>query len=387
MENGLPALSSEELRRYSRHLKLPEVGLDGQRKLKNARVLIVGTGGLGAPAGMYLAAAGIGHMGVVDFDVVDQSNLQRQIIHGTSDVGRLKIESAEDRLHDINPNVQIETYGTQLSAANALDIIRDYDIIVDCTDNFPTRYLINDACILLKKPNVYGSIFRFEGQASVFGYNGSACYRCLYPQPPSPGSITSCAEGGVFGVLPGIIGSIQATEVIKIVLGIGNSLANRLLLFDALEMRFSEVQMHKDPACPVCGEHPTIQSLLDYEAFCGMATINKTPENDNVSALSAIQLKEWIDAGKTMQIIDVREPFEYAIAQIPNTKLIPLGQITERMNEIDPSRPTVVMCHGGIRSAHAINQLKLYGFTGQLINLTGGIQAWSEDVDPNVPEY
>lgn len=380
----LPELTNDEIGRYSRHLILPEVGMDGQRKLKNARVLLVGTGGLGAPSGMYLAAAGVGHMGLVDFDAVDVSNLQRQIIHGTRDIGRPKIASAMDRLHDINPFVQIEPYETRLTSRNAIEIIRNYDIVVDGTDNFPTRYLVNDACVLLGKPNVYGSIFRFEGQASVFGAQQGACYRCLYPEPPPPGLVPSCAEGGVLGVLPGIIGSIQANEAIKLILGDGETLVNRLLLFDAWRMRFRELKLRKDPRCPVCGANPTIRELIDYEAFCGIEPAIPT---EGLKEITAVELKQWIDAGRDVQLIDVREPHEYAIARMPNAQLIPLGTVVERKAAIDASRDTVVFCKGGVRSAKAIVALKQAGFTGRLTNLKGGILAWARDVDPSVPRY
>jgi adenylyltransferase/sulfurtransferase len=386
-QQELPELTNEEIGRYSRHLILPEVGIEGQRKLKNARVLMVGTGGLGAPLGMYLAAAGVGHLGIVDFDTVDASNLQRQIIHGTRDVGRAKIRSAEDRLHDINPNVNIETYETRLSSENALEILQEYDIIVDGTDNFPTRYLVNDACVLLGKPNVYGSIFRFEGQASVFWAEKGACYRCLYSEPPPPGLVPSCAEGGVLGVLPGIIGTIQANETIKLILNSGEPLINRLLLFDAWKMRFRELKLRKNPDCPICGEHPSIKELIDYEAFCGINIPEDSDSHIEVDEISATGFKQWIDQGLNLQIIDVREPNEYAIARIPNAKLIPLGQITQRISEIDPTISTIVLCKIGVRSAKAINQLKEIGFTGHLTNLKGGITAWSNDVDRSVPKY
>jgi adenylyltransferase/sulfurtransferase len=335
---------------------------------------------------MYLAAAGIGHLGIVDFDSVDVSNLQRQIIHDTRDVGRPKVKSAEDRLHNINPFVTIETHETRLTSKNALEILRDYDVIVDCTDNFPTRYLVNDACVLLGKPDVYGSVFQFEGQASVFYAKQGACYRCLYPEPPSPQSVPSCAEGGVLGVLPGIIGSIQANETIKLILGRGEPLINRLLLVDAWKMQFREIHFQKNPKCPICGEHSTIHELLDYETFCG---INRTkPSNEqSLTEISAVELKQWIDEDRDIQIIDVREPHEHAFAKIPNTKLIPLGQIISRASEIDPSHITVVHCRSGMRSARAISELQQIGFTGQLINLQGGILAWSSDVDPNVQKY
>ena len=381
----LPMLSNEEIARYSRHLIMPEVGMTGQRKLKAASILMIGTGGLGAPLGMYLAAAGVGRLGLVDFDVVDASNLQRQIIHGTKDVGRPKIASARDRIQDINPHVEIETHETRLTSENALRLFVNYDVIVDGTDNFPTRYLVNDACVLTGKPNVYGSIFRFEGQASVFWAERGPCYRCLYPEPPPPGLVPSCAEGGVLGVLPGIIGAIQANEAIKIVLGAPDIMVNRLLLFDAWRMRFRELKLRKNPECPVCGDNPTITELIDYEAFCG---ITPQPENKLVmEEITATELKQRLDNGEDIQIIDVREPHEYEIGQIPNSKLIPLGQVLNRMNEIDPERETVVHCKMGGRSAKAIDALMRSGFQGHLMNLQGGITAWSNDVDPSVPKY
>jgi adenylyltransferase/sulfurtransferase len=390
---NLPALSNDEIARYSRHLIMPEVGMEGQRRLKAASVLMIGTGGLGAPLGMYLAAAGIGRLGIVDFDVVDESNLQRQIIHGTSDVGRPKVASARDRLANINPHVHIETHELRLSSENALALFRDYDIIVDGTDNFPTRYLVNDACVLAGKPNVYGSIFRFEGQASVFWAEKGACYRCLYPEPPPPGLVPSCAEGGVLGVLPGIVGAIQANETIKLILGDASgssSLVNRLLLFDAWRMRFRELKLRKDPECPVCGEHPTITELIDYEAFCGLtppAQERQEADAQKMEEISATELKQRLDAGDDLQIIDVREPNEHEIARLPDTTLIPLGQIADRMNEIDARRETIVHCKLGGRSAKAIDALRSAGFKGRLINLTGGITAWSNEVDPSVPKY
>jgi len=383
----LPELSNDETGRYARHLILPEIGVAGQRKLKNARVLLVGTGGLGAPLGMYLAAAGVGTLGLVDFDVVDASNLQRQIIHGTSDIGRPKTASATDRLRDINPHVNVVAYEKRLTSANALEIIRGYDIVVDGSDNFPTRYLVNDACVLLGKPNVYGSVFRFEGQASVFGTPLGPCYRCLYPEPPPPGLVPSCAEGGVLGVLPGIIGTIQATETIKLIVGGGESLVNRLLLFDAWTMRFREVKVSKNPDCPMCGAKPTIKGLIDHEAFCGIRPAATTPPSKQLEELTAVELKRWIDSGQELQLIDVREPHENEFARIPNTTLIPLGQLESRMSEIDPSRETVVYCRSGVRSLHAIRQLRQAGFAGRLLNLKGGILAWSKDVDPSVPRY
>src|SRR5436305_2666259 len=390
---SLPRLSNEEIARYSRHLIMPEVGVEGQRRLKAARVLMIGTGGLGAPTGMYLAAAGVGTLGVVDFDVVDASNLQRQIVHGTKDVGRPKIESARDRLNDINPNVKIEAYETRLTSENALALFREYDMVVDGTDNFPTRYLVNDACVLTGKPNVYGSIFRFEGQASVFWAAKGACYRWLYPEPPPPGLVPSCAEGGVLGVLPGIVGAIQANEAIKLILGGGQPLINRLLLFDAWKLRFRELKLTKDPACPVCGEQPTIRELIDYEEFCGLRpapvqdATDKTEETRPMEEITATALKQRLERGDSLQIIDVREPNEYEIARIPDAKLIPLGQVVNRQGEIEEGRETVVHCKGGVRSAKAIEALTRSGFRGRLINLKGGITAWSNEVDPSVPEY
>jgi adenylyltransferase/sulfurtransferase len=387
---ALPSLSNEEIARYSRHLIMPEVGMEGQRKLKAASVLMIGTGGLGAPVGMYLAAAGVGRMGIVDFDVVEASNLQRQIIHGTRDIGRPKIESARDRLRDINPHIEIETHETRLISQNALSLFANYDVVVDGTDNFPTRYLVNDACVLSGKPNVYGSIFRFEGQASVFwpaGPNGGgACYRCLYAEPPPPGLVPSCAEGGVLGVLPGIVGAIQANETIKIILGAEGILVNRLLMFDAWQMKFRELKLRKDPNCPICGEHPTIKELIDYEEFCGLRG-QPQEQPPALEEISATELKKRVDSGQDLQVIDVRETFEYDIARIPGTRLIPLGQVVNRMNEIDPSRETVVHCKGGVRSAKAIEALKQAGYPGRLINLKGGITAWADEVDPSVPKY
>jgi adenylyltransferase/sulfurtransferase len=383
---ALPMLSNEEVARYSRHLIMPEVGMTGQRKLKAASVLMIGTGGLGAPLGMYLAAAGVGRLGLVDFDVVDASNLQRQIIHGTKDVGRPKIASARDRIEDINPHVEIETHETRLTSSNALNLFVNYDIIVDGTDNFPTRYLVNDACVLTGKPNVYGSIFRFEGQASVFWAERGPCYRCLYPDPPPPGLVPSCAEGGVLGVLPGIIGAIQANETIKIILGAPDIMVNRLLLFDAWRMRFRELKLRKNPECPICGDNPTIKELIDYEEFCGINQQSQVAQT-TMDTITATELKQRLDQGEDIQIIDVREPHEYEIGQIPNSTLIPLGQVLNRMNEIDPARETVVHCKMGGRSAKAIDALQRSGFSGHLINLTGGITAWSNEVDPSVPKY
>ncbi len=383
---ALPMLSNEEIMRYSRHLIMPEVGMEGQQRLKAASVLMIGTGGLGAPLGLYLAAAGVGRLGLVDFDVVDASNLQRQVIHGTSDVGRPKIASARDRLQDINPHVEIETHETKLTSENALGLFVNYDLVVDGTDNFPTRYLVNDACVLTGKPNVYGSIFRFEGQAAVFWAERGACYRCLYPEPPPPGLVPSCAEGGVLGVLPGIVGAIQANEAIKIILGAPDILVNRLLLFDAWRMRFRELKLRKNPQCPACGEAPTIKELIDYEEFCGLRPQPQAQEQ-NMEEITATELKGRLDRGEAIQIIDVREPHEYEIARIPNSRLIPLGQVVNRMNEIDITRETVMHCKMGGRSAKAIEALKRAGFPGRLINLKGGITAWSNEVDPSVPKY
>jgi adenylyltransferase/sulfurtransferase len=381
----LPVLSNKEYARYSRHLILPEVGLEGQRKLKAARVLMIGTGGLGSPTGLYLAAAGIGTLGIVDFDVVDESNLQRQIIHGTSDIGRPKIASATDRLRDINPNVKVEAFETRLTSENALELFKDFDVIVDGTDNFPTRYLVNDASVLTSKPNVYGSIFRFEGQISVFWAAKGPCYRCLYPEPPPPGLVPSCAEGGVLGVLPGIVGTIQANEVLKVILGADGILLNRLLLFNAWEMTFRQLKLRKDPTCPICGDNPTITELIDYEEFCGLnAPAEEAPQFAEITAteLSAMQRSD-----PELQLIDVREPFEYEIAKIPGSRLIPLGEVVSRAAEIDPEKVTVMQCKGGVRSAKANQQLKAAGFRGRLINLKGGIGAWSDEVDPSVPKY
>ncbi|HLE62365.1 MAG TPA: molybdopterin-synthase adenylyltransferase MoeB [Pyrinomonadaceae bacterium] len=385
---GLPELSNEEIARYSRHLIMPEVGMEGQRRLKAASVLMIGTGGLGAPTGMYLAAAGVGRLGIVDFDLVEESNLQRQIIHGTKDIGRRKTESARDRLRDINPYIEIEAHESRLTSENALRLFKNYDVVVDGTDNFPTRYLVNDACVLSRKPNVYGSIFRFEGQASVFWAEKGSCYRCLYPEPPPPGLVPSCAEGGVLGVLPGIVGAIQANETIKILLGAEGILINRLLLFDAWQLKFRELKLRKDPSCPVCGENPTIKGLIDYEEFCGLKAGSAPGRNEmQLEEIGALQLSQRLRRGEDIQVIDVREPHEYEIARIPESKLIPLGRVVNRMNEIDPTRETVVHCKGGVRSAKAIEALKRAGFQGRLLNLRGGITAWSDEVDPRVPKY
>src|SRR5436853_1009437 len=379
------ALSNDEILRYSRKFIMPEVGMEGQQKLKAAKVLCIGAGGLGSPLALYLTAAGVGTLGIVDFDVVDYTNLQRQIIHTTADVGRKKLDSAADKLKAINPLINVRPFDTRLSSDNALELFRDFDIIVDGTDNFPTRYLVNDACVLTGKPNVYGSIFRFEGQASVFWAERGPCYRCLYPEPPPPGLVPSCAEGGVLGVLPGIIGAIQANETIKIILGAPDIMVNRLLLFDAWRMRFRELKLRKNPDCPVCGVNPTIRELIDYEEFCG---ITQQPETKpTMEEITATELKQRLDQGDDIQIVDVREPHEYEIGQIPNSKLIPLGQVLNRMNEIDSGRETVVHCKMGGRSAKAIEALQRSGFPGHLINLKGGITAWSNEVDPSVPKY
>jgi adenylyltransferase/sulfurtransferase len=382
----LPELMAGEVRRYSRHMILPEVGVDGQRRLKQSRVLCVGAGGLGSPAAMYLAAAGVGTLGLVDFDVVDLSNLQRQLLHGTSDVGRPKLDSAADRLREVNPHVRIEPHHTALTSANALDLLREYDVILDGTDNFPTRYLVNDACVLLRKPNAFGSIFRFEGQASVFGVEGGPCYRCLYPEPPPPGLVPSCAEAGVLGVLPGIIGTIQATETIKLLLGIGQPLIGRFLVFEALRMRFRELTLRRDPECPVCGDHPTVTALIDYEQFCGVAP--PTPDAGAASDpdIEPRALRDWMASGTPPVVLDVREPQEWDICHLPGAVLIPLGDLPQRIGELDPQVPVVCQCRSGIRSARAAQFLRLQGFR-DVRNLTGGILAWSDEVDPTVPKY
>jgi adenylyltransferase/sulfurtransferase len=382
-EPATAELSKDEILRYSRHLIMPEVGTEGQLKLKAAKVLLVGTGGLGAPLGLYLAAAGVGRIGLVDFDVVDFTNLQRQVIHGTSDVGRKKLDSAADRMHEINPFVRIDKHEVALSSENALDILKDYDLVVDGTDNFPTRYLVNDACVLLGKPNVYGSIFRFEGQATVFAYEGGPCYRCLYPEPPPPGLVPSCAEGGVLGILPGTIGLIQATETVKLILGIGEPLVGRLLLYDALAMKFRELKLRKNPECPVCGEHPTVTKLIDYQQFCGIP--KPQPEATVEGDIDPIEVKAKIDRGDKFQLIDVREPHEYQICSIPTAKLIPLGMLAQHLDELDRDIEIVAHCKSGMRSAKAVELLNRAGF--QARNMKGGILAWSDKVDPTVPKY
>jgi adenylyltransferase/sulfurtransferase len=377
-------LSNEEVLRYSRHLIMPEVGMEGQLKLKRARVLLIGTGGLGAPLGLYLAAAGVGHLGLVDFDVVDFTNLQRQVTFGTGDVGRGKLEAARERLSNLNPAIEIETFETRLTSENALDILRSFDIVVDGTDNFPTRYLVNDACVLLGKPNVYGSIFRFEGQATVFGYPGGPCYRCLYPEPPPPGLVPSCAEGGVLGVLPGIVGSIQAMETIKLILGKGDLLVGRLLLFDALRMRFRELKLRKNPACPLCGEQRTITKLIDYNEFCGIRGEEAAP-SVAVPEIEPRELKALLDRGDNIFILDVREPHEYQICNLGGY-LLPLGELPRRVHELDSAREIVAHCRSGKRSADAVDFLRKAGFR-KVRNLKGGILAWSDQVDSSVPKY
>ena len=384
MSSNEATLSKDEILRYSRHLIMPEVGMEGQLKLKDASVLLVGTGGLGAPLALYLAAAGIGRIGLVDFDVVDYTNLQRQVIHGTKDVGRRKIDSAIESMRDINPFVRLDRYETALSSENALEILKDYDYIVDGTDNFPTRYLVNDACVLLKKPNVYGSVFRFEGQATIFAYPGGPCYRCLYPEPPPPGLVPSCAEGGVLGILPGIIGLVQATETVKLILGIGQPLVGRLMLYDALAMKFRELKLRRDPDCPACGDHPTITKLIDYQQFCG---IPQHQEPAPVTGeIDAVELKAKLDRGDNFTLIDVREPHEFQICRIPGSTLIPLGDLPKRLNELDLSAEYVMHCKMGGRSAKAVELMKQSGFRN-VINMTGGITAWSDKVDPAVPKY
>jgi len=377
-------LSHEEVKRYSRHLIMPEVGMEGQKKLKQGSVLCVGAGGLGSPLAFYLAAAGVGRMGIVDFDVVDFSNLQRQILHTTKDVGRPKLESAREKLEALNPNVRVETHETRLTSDNALELFESYDIIADGTDNFPTRYLVNDACVLTGKPNVYGSIFRFEGQASVFATSDGPCYRCLYPEPPPPGLVPSCAEGGVLGILPGLVGLIQATEVIKLILGKGESLAGRLLLFDALGMKFRELKLRKNPKCPVCGENPSIRELIDYEEFCGIG--QEVQEPTGIEEVTAKELKEELDQGKDIFILDVRNPVEYEICRIVGSHLIPLDELLNRLHELDSARDIVAHCRSGARSAQAIEILREAGFR-KLRNLKGGVLAWSDDVDPTMPKY
>jgi len=389
-QEALPELSNDEVARYSRHLIMPEVGVDGQRKLKAARVLCVGAGGLGSPAALYLAAAGVGTLGIVDFDAVDASNLQRQILHSTQDIGRSKLLSARDRLKGLNPDVNVRMHETALTSANALEIFKDYDVIVDGADNFPTRYLVNDACVFLRKPNAYGSIFRFEGQASVFATVGGPCYRCLYPEPPPPGLVPSCAEGGVLGVLPGVIGTIQATEAIKLIIGVGRTLVGRLMLYDALNMRFRELKLQRDPECPVCGDHPTVTSLIDYDQFCGIRpATSAAPSLPEELETSVEELKARIDQGRPTYLLDVREPQEFQICRIPGSTLIPLGQLPTRLQELPSPAdgPDIVIhCKSGVRSAKAVRLLREHGFE-RVQNLRGGILAWIDRIDPTQAKY
>jgi sulfur-carrier protein adenylyltransferase/sulfurtransferase len=378
-------LSKEEILRYSRHLIMPEVGMEGQLKLKNAKVLCIGTGGLGAPLGLYLAAAGVGKLGIVDFDVVDNTNLQRQVLFSTRDVGKPKVAAAAERLRGLNPDIEIVAHETNLTSENALDLFKDYDIIVDGTDNFPTRYLVNDACVLLGKPNVYGSIFRFDGQITIFGYPGGPCYRCLYPEPPPPGLVPSCAEGGVLGVLPGIVGTIQAAETLKLILGKGEPLIGRLLLFEALAMKFRELKLRRNPECPVCGDHPTVTKLIDYVQFCGIRGEEAPTTVTNIPEITPRELKTRLDRGDDLYILDVREPHEYQICNIGG-HLIPLGELSRRAAELDSSKEIVAHCRSGKRSAEAVDFLRKAGFK-KIWNLKGGILAWSDEVDPNVPKY
>ncbi|MGH9462503.1 MAG: molybdopterin-synthase adenylyltransferase MoeB, partial [Vicinamibacteria bacterium] len=379
--------SHDEVQRYSRHLIMPEVGMEGQAKLKKAQVLLIGAGGLGAPLGLYLAAAGVGRIGLVDFDVVDASNLQRQVTYSTADVGRPKLEVARERLAGINPHIQIDTFDERLSSENALDTFRSFDIVADGTDNFPTRYLVNDACVLLGKPNVYGSIFRFEGQASVFYAKEGPCYRCLYPEPPPPGLVPSCAEGGVLGVLPGIVGTLQALEVIKLILGEGSPLIGRLLLFDALKMRFRELKLRKDPDCALCGERATIKELIDYEQFCGIPAQEPVAAmRSGVPTITVEELKALMDKKQDVYILDVREPQEWDIAHLEQAKLIPLGELPQAVNQLSSADDIVVHCRSGVRSARAVQFLMEMGFR-KVRNLEGGILAWSERIDPSLPRY
>jgi molybdopterin/thiamine biosynthesis adenylyltransferase/rhodanese-related sulfurtransferase len=381
-----PDLSSAELLRYGRHLVLKEVGTTGQQKLKAARVLLVGAGGLGSPAALYLAAAGVGTLGLVDFDVVDMSNLQRQIIHGTSDVGRPKLDSAADRIREINPHVHVEKFETALTSQNALEIAASFDVIVDGTDNFPTRYLVNDTCVILDKPNAFGSVLRFEGQASVFATKTGPCYRCLFREPPPAGAVPSCAEAGVLGVLPGLVGTIQATEAIKLILGAGDPLIGRLLLIDALSMQFRTIGLRRDPECPACGTRE-IRELIDYEAFCGAGTgVSENESNEVISEIEPADLAKRIQRGDDFQLIDVREEWEWQIARLPGARLIPLGQLASQIESLDPDREAVIYCKSGVRSLHAAYELEDAGFS-RVANLAGGILRWSRDVDPTVARY
>ncbi len=380
-------LTNEQILRYSRHLIMPEVGLTGQEKLVNANVLLIGAGGLGSPLAMYLSAAGIGHLGLVDFDKVDHTNLHRQVIHGTENVGMLKVESAKQRIASINPNVKVDTYPTALTSENIMDIIKDYDVVIDGTDNFPTRYLVNDACVFTKKPNIYGSIFRFEGQATVFHPGQGPCYRCLYPEPPPPGEVPSCAEGGVLGILPGIVGLIQATECIKLIIGQGKSLVGRLLIFNALEMSFREVRLRRQKNCPVCGDNPTVTKLINYQEFCGLGLGQEEHQAASTQwDITPQELKEAMTNGKNVVLIDVREKEEWDICRIPSAKLIPLSTLPQQMSELDTADDIILHCHHGSRSMKALQFLNKRGFQ-KLKNLRGGIDAWSVQVDPSVPRY
>ena len=385
--SALPQLNREEILRYSRHLLIPDVGLEGQQKLKNARVLLVGTGGLGSPVALYLAAAGVGCIGLVDYDVVDETNLQRQVIHSTSTLGELKVVSARDRMLDLNPNIQVDVFNEPFTSENALRIAEPYDLIIDGTDNFPTRYLVNDVCVLQGKPNVFGSIFRFEGQVSVFYAKEGPCYRCLFPEPPPPGLIPSCAEGGVLGVLPGTVGTLQATEAIKLILGIGTPLTGKLLLYDALEMSFQFVKLRKNPACKICGPNPEIAHLIDYEAFCGVPGHDHDQGSAGVDwDIEPVDLAKRLNAGEKIRLIDVREPVELQVARLPGEELIPLGQLAANLNRLDTSQEIVLFCKSGTRSARALELLLGAGFR-KVKNLRGGINAWSQEVDPEVPLY
>jgi sulfur-carrier protein adenylyltransferase/sulfurtransferase len=379
-------LTANEVARYSRHLIMPEVGMEGQKRLKAASILLIGAGGLGSPLGLYLAAAGVGRIGLVDFDVVDFSNLQRQILHGTTDVGRPKLHSARDRLQAINPEVKLDLYETRLTSANAFQIFEPYDIIIDGTDNFQTRYLVNDACVLLKKPNVYGSIFRFDGQASVFAPPAGPCYRCLYPEPPPPGEVPSCAEGGVLGILPGLVGCIQATEAVKLILGKGSPLIGRLLLYDALQMSFQEFKVRRNPKCPMCGDRPTITQLIDYDQFCGVRGQEAPAVTSNQAEITVEELKQRLDRGDKVFILDVRNPEEFQICRIAGSTLLPLPELAQRVGELSKTQEMVVHCKSGMRSAKAIAFLRQQGFQ-KLANLKGGILAWADKIDPTMPKY
>jgi molybdopterin/thiamine biosynthesis adenylyltransferase/rhodanese-related sulfurtransferase len=380
--------SNDEIARYSRHLIMPEVTLEGQKRIKAASILCIGTGGLGSPIALYLAAAGLGRLGLVDFDVVDFSNLQRQVLHGTDDVGRKKLNSAKDRIKAVNPNVQVDLHDCMFRSENAMQLVRDYDIVIDGTDNFPTRYLSNDVCVLAGKPNIYGSIFRFDGQCTVFApHLGGPCYRCMFPEPPPPGMVPSCAEGGVLGVLPGIIGVLQAIEAIKLIIGLGDSLIGRLVSFDALKLRFREFKIRKDPNCPICGDHPTIHELIDYDQFCGIPQADAEAEKEmDVPTITASELRKKLDRKEKFVLVDVREPYEYDICNIPGSKLIPLGELPARLSELDSADDIVLHCKVGGRSAKALKILQEAGFR-KLSNLRGGITAWSDEVDPSVPKY